>query len=439
MRDPPALVGLTIIIILVTAAVWTVITIPYDQAVTFWRPEQIENYRIPEMGQPAWTNFFRRQKLPETIIQDSRDGTAVKEFIQQGEDTNEIDIEFSFDYASDQFPEDVNLYLTANYAEKRPFVTLTWRRPDGSETQFRGLNMYSDRAFRFAIEARDLPEPLKRGMSAPMHILFADPSSDPPTPLSGTYTLSVNTVNFERDADFEAELVIPGKVYGMFGSDAQQRDLKIPLLWGIPIALAFGLFGAVSASLITMVIAAVSAWYGGWVDNLVQRVTEINLILPTLPIAITVFYLYSKSVWVILGVFVLLSVFSTGVKNYRAIFLQAKEAPYIEAARSYGASNWRIITRYLIPRILPVWIPQMIILTPTFVFLEATLAYLGVSDHTFPTWGKVILDGLMMGALENKQYYLVVQPVALLIITGVAFALLGYALDNTFNPRLKRG
>jgi hypothetical protein len=95
-----------------------------------------------------------------------------------------------------------------------------------------------------------------------------------------------------------------------------------------------------------MIIAAVGTWYGGWVDELIQRITEINLVLPFLSILVMVGTFYSRSIWVILGVTVLLSIFTGSIKSYRAIFLQVKESMYIEAARAYGASDFRIIFQY---------------------------------------------------------------------------------------------
>src|SRR5690606_40781606 len=79
-----------------------------------------------------------------------------------------------------------------------------------------------------------------------------------------------------------------------------------------------GLAAAVGATLSTMLIAAIGAWYGGWVDGLIQRITELHLILPVLPILIMVGTLYNRSLVVIIGLFVLLSVFSGGIKTYRS-------------------------------------------------------------------------------------------------------------------------
>jgi len=211
----------------------------------------------------------------------------------------------------------------------------------------------------------------------------------------------------------------------------------VALLWGTPIALAFGLLAAVGTSLTTMIIAGVGTWFGGWVDGLIQRITEVNLILPTLPILIMVGTFYSRSLWLMLGVLILLSIFGGGIKTYRAIFLQVKESPYIEAAQAYGASDARVIFRYLIPRIIPMLLPNLITLVPGFVFTEAALALLGLGDPILPTWGKVINDARFNGALYQGNYYWMLEPSVLLMITGLAFSLLGFSLDRIFNPRLR--
>jgi peptide/nickel transport system permease protein len=221
------------------------------------------------------------------------------------------------------------------------------------------------------------------------------------------------------------------------GTDQARRDLMVPLLWGTPVALAFGLLASLSTLLLTMVIAAIGTWYGGWVDELIQRITEVNLVLPFLSILILIGTLYSRSIWVILGVTVLLSIFTGQIKSYRAIFLQVKESMYIEAARAYGASDFRIIFQYLIPRMIPLLIPGLVSSVPAFVFLEASLAVLGLGDPVLPTWGKVIDDADTNGALYKGYYYWIMEPAALLMVTGFGFAMLGFALDRIFNPRLR--
>ena len=269
--------------------------------------------------------------------------------------------------------------------------------------------------------------------------LFADPASDEkdPRPLKGTYQLAAAGLVFEDDADVDARLVVYGKVYGLAGTDHLRRDLMLALMWGMPVALAFGLLAAVGTSVSTFIVAAIGAWFGGIVDATIQRITEVNLILPVLPILIMVGLFYSRSIWVMLGVLIALSVFSSGIKTSRAVFLQIKESPYFEAARAYGAGNFRIIFLYLIPRLIPTLVPGFVVAIPSFVFVEATLAVLNLGDPLLPTWGKVLSDARVNDALYQGNYYWVLEPAALLLISGLGFSMVGFALDRVFNPRLR--
>ena len=171
-----------------------------------------------------------------------------------------------------------------------------------------------------------------------------------------------------------------GVVFGPFGTSHMRRDLTTAILWGAPIALAFGLLAAVGTSVLSMLIAAIGAWFGGWVDELIQRVTEVNMILPYFSILIMIGTFYSRSIWVILGATIALNIFTGVIKADRAIFLQVKESTYIEAARAYGAGDWRIIVRYLLPRIIPTIIPGLVSAVPAYV--PDILALLGLGDPT---------------------------------------------------------
>jgi len=265
--------------------------------------------------------------------------------------------------------------------------------------------------------------------------LFTDPETG--DLIRGQYQLLLTGAAFEPDSDINAEFVFHGQVFGLAGTDQARRDLMVPLLWGAPVALAFGLLASLGTSVLTMIIAALGTWYGGWIDELIQRITEINLVLPFLSILIMVGTFYSRSIWVILGATILLSIFTGAIKAYRSIFVQVKESAYIEAARAYGASSPRIVFLYLIPRMIPLLIPGLVSSVPAFVFLEASLALLGLGDPVLPTWGKIINDANANGALYRGYYYWILEPAALLMVTGLGFAMLGFALDRVFNPKLR--
>jgi len=432
LRYPSAIVGISIILLLIGLAIFTVVRIPYSEAIRLWRGSDNVWYRTPKIAAPAWTNWFRREKLVETQSCSTKENPAFKtvETLSSGE---RFVINLPFDFEYDTFPQDITLYFTPTFSEKELFASITLLTPDGRELKVMDGAIGAGQVFYVAQDKKLI----RRYGDFPQQSMLAIPGSEPLTPLKGHYELRISALSFEADSDLDVELVIFGQVYGIAGTDHMRRDLSVALLWGIPVALGFGLLAALGTTITTMTIAAIGAWYGGWVDELIQRITEVNLVLPFLPILLMIGIFYSRSIWVILGAVTLLSIFGGAIKTYRANFMQIREAPYIEAARSYGANNGRIIFHYLVPRLIPLLIPQLVNAIPGFVFTEASLAVLGLGDPSLPTWGKVINDAYGNGALYLGYYYWVLEPAVLLILTGLAFALLGFSLDRVFNPRLR--
>jgi peptide/nickel transport system permease protein len=440
LRYPTAIASMVMIFIAVALSVYTMITIPYDEAIRLWRGSEDDWYQYPKQAAPAWLNQFSEKKQPVSFflnsadIESDADGAMTREVETREDGASKLTITYTFDYQYDDFPQDIILYTNVKNTTKKPLVGVTWITPDERKINMASYSVSQRNVYRISQDDK-----LARILRAanPIEGLFANPASETPVPLKGVYRMVVTTSLFEPDASAEVEFVLHGRLYGLAGTDFKRRDLMIPLMWGMPIALAFGLLAALGTTVTTLVIAAIGTWYGGWVDELIQRITEINSVLPFFPILIMIGTFYSRSIWLILGATILLNIFGLGIKNFRAIFLQIKEAPYIEAARSYGASDGRIIIRYLTPRVIPMLIPQLVTLVPGYVFLEAGLAVLGLGDPFMPTWGKVIDDARTNGALFEGLYYWILEPAVLLLITGLAFALLGFALDRVFNPKLR--
>ena len=434
LRYPSAIVGGGIILVLVIIAIYALVTIPYNEAIRLWRGGEDVWYQNPQYAAPAWMNVFYREKLPVSFAVSTESGEMTKTTTAESEDVSTIDISYSFDYTYDGYPQEMILYFRSKYSEKLPFASVLWITPDGREIRIADTALTHRDTFRFAQDQK-LQKRLKT--DDVMQALFTDPEAETPTVVKGQYQLVINGVTFEEGSDIDTDFVLHGKLFGLAGTDKYRRDLMLPLLWGTPVALAFGLLAALGTSVITLIIAAIGTWYAGWLDNIIQRITEINLVLPFLAILIMVGTFYSRSIWVMLGVTVVLGIFGATIKTYRAIFLQSREASYIEAARAYGASNPRIIFVYLIPRMIPLLIPALVAAVPAYVFLEASLAVLGLGDPVLPTWGKIIENAFSDGALYRGLYYWVLEPAALLMLTGLGFALLGFALDRIFNPKLR--
>jgi peptide/nickel transport system permease protein len=435
-----AVFGMVIIGLLLAIAAYTVITLPYDNAIQLWRSGEEVWGDYPRNAMPEWMNFFAGNKLAPTIILDSKTNANVKKQSQEvNADMRTADISMPFEYNSDGFPDEINIFLSTKFQQKKAQATIKWRTPDGREIQLADMTVGESDRFAVSIDQK-----LARKFNDvnPEIALFAKPGTaadrnSTPEVLKGKYELVVEGLTFEKDSTLNAKLVVYGQVYGVAGTDHKRRDLMIALLWGTPIALAFGFLAAVGSTLTTFTIAAIGSWFGGWVDALIQRLTEINSVLPQLPILILVGTFYTRNIWVILGIVIALGIFSLSIKSYRSMFLQVKEMPYVEAARTYGASNLRIVFQYMMPKIAPVLIPSFVTLIPSFVFLEASLSVLGLGDPLLPTWGKIMNDAYTNGALYKGLYYWVIEPAVLLMMTGLGFATIGFALDRIFNPRLR--
>lgn len=437
---PTAVIGLIVIGLLLVVSIITPIYMPYSEAVRLWRGGETVWREYPRNAAPAWRNWFTSTDLAASIILRTEEGDVEPVYEQVSADTREARFTFEFDFPYDTFPPEVIMFASAQYESKQPFVEMLWITPDGREIRAGEFSPGASSSVRFAQDSR-LQRRLERetGINDVSVIrgLFDDPSQEGLQVLKGTYRLEATALLFEPESDLDLTFVSYGEVHGIAGTDHRRRDLSVALLWGTPIAMAFGLLAAMLTTVTTMSIAAIGVWYGGWVDAIIQRMTEVNSIIPLLPILIMVGTLYNRSIWLMLGLVVVLSIFGLSVKTYRAIFLQVRELPYIDAARAYGAGNMRIIFRYLVPRILPLIIPQIVTLVPSFVFLEASLAVLGLGDPILPTWGKVINEAYTQGALFNGWYYWILEPSILLMLAGLAFAMVGFALDRVFNPRLR--
>ncbi len=383
---------------------------------------------------------------------------------------------FSFQF--DSFPSEVMLYLNRFQGVNgtSPLITIKWFRPDGENltlfddvprlntsnvnkfpneasikyplsTPIRGTPSYSILATlrdwmvtKGVITAQEASDP--QLYIQPEILLFAQLNRTMLTlktaqVLKGDYALMIEFTGFTNTDDANARAVVYGSVFGLAGTDDQRHDLLIGLLWGAPVALAFGTAGALVVVLIQMILGAISGWYGRAVDEIVQRAADFYLIIPTLPILILIGLLYRPGIVAILFILVAFGIVGSTTKVVRSIVLQVKEEQFIEAARSYGASRARILFRYILPRVMPYTFALIALTVPAFIFLEASLSFLGLGDPVLPTWGATLGKAYTNGALFYGEWWWILFPVGGIIFATIAFALLGYAFDKVLNPRLR--
>ncbi len=451
------IVGLAILALLVAISVYAIVAIPYEEAIRLWRGQEAMWIDNPRTAAPEWVEIFVGKKLPRTIRLDSRvreTGVSKTVIDLPGTGMRKVLIEYRFRFDYDEPPSELNIFFFSNYTgSSAPLVRLVWRKPSGEEIELLryGLRAPDDKLYVSISDAvlsnlvsyyvSKYPVNVSERVTV-LKLLFGKVTgksleSGDFEVEKGDYKLTVEATVFSKDVDLDAKLVVYGTVHGIAGTDHLRRPLEIPLIWGAPIALAFGLTASLVTTFLQMIIAVISGWYGGWVDSLIQRVTELYMVIPFLPFLMLISTFYKIDIWILLAVVIILSIFGGGIKGTRALVMQLKEYPYIEAAKAYGASDFRIIFFYIIPKILPPVVPGLVGAVPGYVFLEAGLAFLGLGDPFLPTWGKVINEAYSNGALYRGLYYWVVEPAAMLMLTAFAFAFLGFALDKIVNPRLR--
>lgn len=444
-RYPSAMFGLAVISILIVGSIYALVFLPYEEIGFDYDAERSTGRNlVPRTAAPIWFNAFTGTPRLSTLIMDETQSQAASVPLENGwvQKTHT----FEFDYSYRELPSDFFIYLDSKYAEKIPLISMRWTMPDGRSIDLRPKAMGGEENFDLQA-SMNIPRLLRENPqwkkwvvtdgqypTPAYHLLFAKANSSDFELQKGIYKLEITSLLFEPGSDVQPQFVLLGQVYGMAGTDFWRRDLLVPLLWGMPFTLLVGFLGTFITTLVAMLLPAIGVWFGGGLDHFIQRLTDVNMVLPGLALAVLINAIFGVHIWIVLGIVVVLNAFGAPIKSFRSAFLQAKEAPYIEMARSYGASNSRIITRYLIPRILPILIPTLVAQIPSFIFLEATLGFFNIKS-IYPTWGRIIYDGLSRGALYGSPFW-VLQPIFLLLLTGLAFAMLGSALERILNPRV---
>jgi ABC-type dipeptide/oligopeptide/nickel transport system permease subunit len=226
----------------------------------------------------------------------------------------------------------------------------------------------------------------------------------------------------------------PGKTF-LLGTDDQGRDILVRLAYGARISLFVG----VVATLITVVIGAAlglaAGYFGGIVDTIIARLVDLVLSLPYLLFAISLVSISHPGITIVIIVIALFG-WASVARIVRGQVLSIREKEYIEAARSLGASPWRIMLVDILPNVTAQLIVYATLLIPVSIVAEASLSFLGLGIPP-PTadWGQMLAEA---ETVYQQAWWYLVFPGAALVITTLAFNLLGDGVRDALDPRFER-
>jgi ABC-type dipeptide/oligopeptide/nickel transport system permease subunit len=238
----------------------------------------------------------------------------------------------------------------------------------------------------------------------------------------------------------DGRIRVPPSPKYLFGTDYIGHDVFSQIVYGASAALYVGLGAAAVAMSLAIVVGLVSGYYGGLLDNVLMRITEIFLVIPFLLILLVFLRVVTtlapagggglSTVTLIIGIFS----WAANARIIRGEVLRVKQYEYIEAAKSLGASRSRIIFRHILPNVLHIVIVLTTLQIASAILVEAGISFLGFGDPNSITWGQQL-----QGASEavKEAWWEGVFPGLFITVLVLGFSLLGNGLRDALDPRLR--
>lgn len=381
-----------------------------------------------------WTSTFKWD--PFGTSEEEKQETAVTTVDEVAQDTAILQYVFNYDYKQPQtfntkFEYDIMAPEGAQTEILLDFIT-----PSGKT--FSLWNTKAQGTVRHATalaDARDLDLKLRLGISffdEPTDVVFAE---------RGNYELRLtfNTESPDGPVTIEikpVEFGVLGMLHGLLGVDHMGSDIWSQLVYGTRIALAIGLSAAFIAVIIGTSVGMIAGYMGGLVDEVLMRIVDVLLAVPTMPILIILGALFGKSV---LNVVILLALFSwMGIARIvRSQTLSLKERTFVESAKASGASSGYIMLSHILPNTMPLIFANLVLRIPSAILTEASLSFLGLGDPRVPTWGRILQNSRQFGGFTKMAWWWLLPPGLALTFLSLAFVFIGNAVNEILNPRYR--
>ncbi len=223
----------------------------------------------------------------------------------------------------------------------------------------------------------------------------------------------------------------------ILGTDDGGKDVYSSLLYGARVSLTVGFTAAAIAILIGAVVGIVAGYRRGWIGSLLMRITDFFLVIPDLALMIVLVAIIGPSLVTIILVIGFLG-WTGSARLIRSQTLSVRERKYVMRAKAVGAGDIHILRRHILPAVLPLMLANMVLVVSIAILDESSLAFLGLGDPTVISWGQMLNYAFERGAISAGAWWALLAPGFAIVWVVLGTTLLGTALEDAVNPRLKR-
>jgi peptide/nickel transport system permease protein len=228
----------------------------------------------------------------------------------------------------------------------------------------------------------------------------------------------------------------PGESH-LLGTNDLGQDIFSRLICGTRATLIIGLLGAILTVLVGTLVGMISAYYGGKVDEFITRSVDVLMTIPGFPLLLVLVIFFSSNIFVISGLMGLLGG-TQGVRIIRSQVLSLTEANFVYGAKAMGASDLYIMTRHILPNVLPLVTVTFVFAAQRYMLMGVGLGFLGLGDPSVIDWGQMINRAYSNGGFALGLWWWLIPPGLAVTLLSLVLALLGYSLEERINPRLQK-
>jgi ABC-type dipeptide/oligopeptide/nickel transport system permease subunit len=227
-----------------------------------------------------------------------------------------------------------------------------------------------------------------------------------------------------------------GAYFGLLGTTDKGADAWSQLVYGSRISLTIGILATALSTGVGVIVGMTAGYFGGKIDEALMRIVDFLLVIPGLPLMMVLAAFLGPSVQNIIIVIAILGWTGTS-RLIRSQVMAEKNKAYVESAKAIGASDTYIIYRHILPNVTPILFADITLGVVGAILSESGLAFLGLTDPSEPSWGRMLSDAQGAGGFSNGAWWVVVFPGAMITILSLAFTFVGHTLDHVLNPRLR--